>query len=100
MLAAEPTDAFLLFALAKEHETLGELTAATDYYLQCAEHNPDYTGLYYHLAKIYEKLNDLENAIATYKKGMEVAQKTNDRHALSELQQAYWEISDDDDEDF
>ncbi len=96
MLETEPTDAFLLFALAKEYETIGDTSSAHIYYTSCAEHNPDYVGLYYHLGKHYEKKNDLTQAIAIYKKGMEIAKTANDRHAFSELQQAFWEISDED----
>ena len=92
MLAAEPTDAFLLFALAKEHETAGDTNLSLQFYLKCAEYNPDYVGLYYHLGKHYEKIGDFDTAISTYKKGMDVATAANERHALSELQQAHWEI--------
>jgi tetratricopeptide (TPR) repeat protein len=93
MLETEPTDAFLLFALAKEYEGIGDTATAQVYYTTCAEHNPDYVGLYYHLGKHYERLNDLPQAMAFYEKGMDVAKAANDRHAFSELQQAHWEIS-------
>lgn len=97
MLAAEPTDPFLLFALAKEYETRGEMHHALDFYLRCQAHNPDYVGLYYHLGRRYEADGKPEKAIKTYKQGLDVAKKANDRHAFSELQQAYNEISDEDD---
>lgn len=85
MLAAEPTDAFLLFAIAKEHEKAGDDAQALAYYLQCAQHNPDYVGLYYHLGKLYERRNDIDTAVATYTQGIAVAQQAGDRHAASEL---------------
>jgi tetratricopeptide (TPR) repeat protein len=98
LLTTEPTDAFLLFALAKEYETAGDTATALHFYLQCAEHNPSYVGLYYHLGKHYEKAGNTEQAIATYKEGMNVATAANDRHAFGELKQANWELTDDDDD--
>ncbi len=92
-----PNDAFLLFAIAKEYEKLGNETAALKHYQKTVVTSPDYVGTYYHLGKLLEKTGDTEHALATYKAGMAVAQKIGDRHALSELAAAKMEISDEDD---
>jgi hypothetical protein len=97
MLAAEPTDAFLLFAIAKEHETAGDDALALDFYTQCRHHNPEYVGLFYHLAKLYERKNEIDTAIAVYDVGMLVAKAQNNRHALNEMAIARSEWVDDDD---
>jgi tetratricopeptide (TPR) repeat protein len=62
--------------------------------------HPDYVGTYYHLGKLYEKLNNPELAINTYRSGMEIARKSRNFHALGELQGALSFLTDDDDDDF
>ena len=88
MLRLDPTDAFLLFALAKEHENANDDATALSYYLQCGEYNPDYVGLYYHLGKLHERATEYDTAAATYTRGMTVAKAANDRHAHNELAMA------------
>lgn len=97
MLEKNPTDSFLLFAIAKEYEGLGENKAALDFFLNLKKNQPDYVGLYYHLGKLYEKNDVIEKAFFTYKEGMEVAKKAGDQHALSELAGAKLFLGDDDD---
>jgi hypothetical protein len=45
-------------------------------------------GMYYHLAKLYEKLENVDLAIQTYTEGINVAKRLSDFHALSELNSA------------
>lgn len=92
-----PGDAFLLFALAKEYEGMNDKTNALYYYEKLVNEHEDYVGTYYHLGKFWEKEENIEKALAIYQKGMEVAQKQNDRHAYGELATAKMNI---DDEDF
>ena len=98
MLATSPDDSFLLFAIAKEFESLGERDRALEHYLRLRETDPAYVGLYYHLGKLYEKTAQPEQAIAVYRQGIDVAQKAGDRHAWSELSAAKLEIDDSDDD--
>jgi tetratricopeptide (TPR) repeat protein len=97
MLAAEPTDAFLLFAIAKEHEGAGDDVQALAYYEQCRAHNPDYVGLFYHLAKLHERRNDVPTAVAVYDAGILIAKAQNNRHAQNEMAIARSEWVDEDD---
>lgn len=85
LLKGTPTDSFLLFGLAKEYEALGELYLAKEHYLKIVSTSPDYVGVYYHLGKLHESLDEPDDAIQTYIKGMEVAQALGDAHAKSEL---------------
>ena len=50
--------------------------------------DPDYVGLYYHLAHCYVILENNTEALEVYNAGIEIARKLNDHHALSELQNA------------
>jgi tetratricopeptide (TPR) repeat protein len=81
-------DTFLLFAIAKEYEGLNDDGEALHYYQQLLEVDPHYVGVYYHLAKLYERRNLFMQAVETYSSGMEVARKLGDQHALAELSNA------------
>lgn len=93
----QPNDAFTLFALAKEYEKGAQLENALKYYLQLQTINPGYVGLYYHLGKLHELLQQPSEAIAVYRAGMAVAKSAKDNHALAELNGARMQI---DEEDF
>ena len=90
-----PKDAFLNFAIAKEYESAKNDDKALEFYLEIQKNTPDYVGFYYHLGKLYVRQNKIENALQTYKQGMAVANKVNDKHAFSELASANLEIDDD-----
>mgnify|MGYP000184972565 CR=1 FL=1 len=92
-----PNDAFLLFAIAKEYEKLGNETLSLEYYQKTVATTPDYVGTYYHLGKLLQKKGEIQQALDAFKSGIAVAQKIGDRHALSELAAAKLEISDDED---
>ena len=94
-LEQSPNDSFLTFAVAKEYESLQQWEEALAWYLKITEKDPDFVGVYYHLGKLYERLVQPEQAIKTYKAGMEAANKAGDRHAYSELAAAKMEIDDD-----
>ncbi len=95
LFLAQPNDSFVLFALAKEYEKLGQPAQALEYYLKLQQTNPDYLGLYYHLGKLYEILNQTDKAIATYQDGMVRAKAAGDLHTLSELAGAKLNLTDD-----
>ncbi|MGB4398677.1 MAG: tetratricopeptide repeat protein [Daejeonella sp.] len=88
-LANEPHDPFLKYALATEYLNAKDLDTALGYYEDLLANHPEYVGTYYHAGKLYELLNRKDQAIVTYKKGMEVSRKAGDMHALSELQGVY-----------
>ena len=94
LLESSPNDSFVLFAVAKEHENAGDELQALSFYLRLKEADAAYVGLYYHLGKLYERQEDFENAILTYKQGIEVSRKAGDRHAMSELQAALLNLED------
>jgi tetratricopeptide (TPR) repeat protein len=85
MLIESPEDAFLLFALAKEHEKLGDINLALDTYKNLQTINPEYVGLYYHFGKLLEKKEQIEEAVSIFDQGILVAKKQNNQHAWSEL---------------
>jgi tetratricopeptide (TPR) repeat protein len=92
-----PNDAFLLFAIAKEYENINDNENTKQYYERLVAEQEQYVGTYYHLGKFYERQADVVKAIATYKKGMEIAKSQRDNHAFGELNTALMLIDDDDD---
>ena len=88
LLKEDPDNSFILFAIAKEHEGLGEKGTAIKHFLSLIEKDAQYVGTYYHLAQLYEETGDEEAALIIYQKGMAVAQAAKDQHAYSELQNA------------
>lgn len=89
MLAQQPTDSFLNHALALEEIKLGNEATARTLFELILQREPQYIGSYYHLGKLLERQGDETAAIEVFERGMEVAQKLGDQHALNELRGAY-----------
>lgn len=96
LLEANPDDSFALFALAKEYEGMADREQALHYYQRLRQSNPAYVGLYYHLGKLYEQLDRPEDALETYRTGMETARQAGDEHARRELAGAFYEAGGED----
>lgn len=88
-LKSDPADPFLKYAIATEYLSLNDPDSALLYFEDLVKNNEGYTGTYYHLGKLYGKLGRKDDAILTYKKGMNVAGGARDNHALSELRTVY-----------
>ncbi len=98
MLADNAADSFLLYALAQEYIKAGEHQEALQYFDNLLETNPQYTGAYYHLGKLYEAIGDPQKAIDTYKQGMVITQQKAAWHDHNELKGALALLSDDEDD--
>ncbi|HPH86493.1 MAG TPA: hypothetical protein PLC48_13575 [Ferruginibacter sp.] len=81
-------DSFLQHALALEYIKIGEDEQARALFNEILLREPSYIGSYYHLGKLLERVADFDRAIRVYKRGMEEAQKADDRHSYNELQGA------------
>lgn len=84
----DPEDPFTRFALAQEHLKEGNTERALSFFEELVETDPDYVGTYYHLGKLYERLNRPDEALDTYKTGITVAREQGAQKALSELKDA------------
>ena len=91
-LNANPADSFVQHALALEYIKLGNDSEARLLFESVLKREPGYIGSYYHLAKLLERIEQKENAIKVYERGMEEAKKSGDNHSLSELRSAYEEL--------
>lgn len=95
-LKDDPDDSFTNFALALEYVKLNQLQDALDLFVKIKNHNPEYVGVYYHLGKLYEQLEQPDAAAESYKTGIGIAQRLQELHTTNELQQALQELHPDD----
>ena len=88
-------DSFLQHALALEYIKIGNDVEARVLFNDILKREPTYIGSYYHLGKLYERLDDIPKAIRVYERGMEEAKKAGDQHTYNELQAAFEDIEPD-----
>ncbi len=96
MYAQNPADSFVTYALAKEYESADNPVKAEEYFRKILQNNPDYVGMYYHFGKLLWNLHRDDEATHIIDLGITVAEKLGDKHALGELRQLRWEVSDED----
>ena len=80
-----PNDSLSKFVLALELISTNKKNEAQILFENILTKNPDYVGVYYHLAGLYIDLGENNKGINAYKKGIETAKKLGDTHAESEL---------------
>jgi len=93
-LKTSPGDNFLEHALALEYIKAGNDAGARQIFETILQRDPGYTGSYYHLGKLLERIGEKKLAIDWYEKGMAAAKAAGDNHALGELRAAHEELSD------
>jgi len=91
-LLQQPNDSFLQHALALEYIKLGNDEEAKKLFEQILSRDSSYIGSYYHLAKLHERNQQIEEAITVYERGMEEAKRLGEQHAYGELRSAYEEL--------
>lgn len=92
LLQTSPKDNFLRHALALEYIKDNDDNNARILFEEILNESPDYTGSYYHLAKLLERLGENDLAIEWYKKGMIAAKTAGDNRNYNELQSAYEDL--------
>lgn len=83
-----PGDSFSKFALALEFRKEGEFKKARILFEDILSNDPDYVGVYYHLGKLYEATDRLDDAKELYEKGITVADEQNETRTEKELNEA------------
>jgi Tfp pilus assembly protein PilF len=87
-----PGDSFSKFALALEFQKEGEFKNARILFEDILSSDPDYVGVYYHLGKLYETLDRLNDAKELYEKGINVAGKQKETRTKKELNEALQQL--------
>lgn len=98
MLAEDPQDPFLRYAIALEHKRDGHMEVAIDELEALLRDDPSYIACYYQLALLQAELGRTEQAIQTCKQGMVRSQEAADLKARTELAQLQQALEGDDDE--
>jgi Tfp pilus assembly protein PilF len=93
MLSANPGDSFLQHALALEYIKINEDERAKELFENLLRRDENYVGSYYHLGKLLERKDYMEEAKGVYEKGMQKAKEAGDMHTYNELQMAYEDLA-------
>lgn len=87
-----PGDSFSKFALALEFRKEGEFKNARILFEDILSSDPDYVGVYYHLGKLYEALDRLNDAKLLYHKGIQIADEQQKARTKKELKEALQQL--------
>ena len=85
LLASDPRDPFVLYALAQEHAKGGDITRSVEYFDRCLAADPAYCYAYFHKARVLHEAGRTPEAVGTLREGAAAAKKAGDAHALSEI---------------
>ena len=88
MLEENPGDTFLQYAAALELKKSGELSEAVKFMEDILATDSKYPAAYYQLGKLYEDIEERENAAEIYKQGQALAKEQEDPKAATELGEA------------
>jgi Tfp pilus assembly protein PilF len=91
-LETAPDDSFLNHAMALELVKQGKDTEARKIFERILEKDENYIGSYYHLCQLLQRLDQKEEAVKCYEKGMLKAKEAGDNHAYNELLSAYEDL--------
>ena len=86
ILKDNPNDAFARYALGLEYSGCGETEPALAEFAKLLEAHPDYTNGYFMAAQALARAERADEARVMLQKGIESARRTNNRHALSEME--------------
>lgn len=87
-LKKNPNDSFSKFALALELLKRDQVTKAVVLFESILEQDPDYLGVYYHLGKLYQKMSQYQKAGELFNRGIDLAEKQQNKRTKSELAEA------------
>jgi Tfp pilus assembly protein PilF len=88
MVVQSPADSRLRFMLCMELMNTGDAAAAVLEFDELVRLDADYVAGYFQAGRTSETLGNVDAARAYYKRGLEAARRTGDKHAESELSDA------------
>src|ERR1700721_582229 len=86
ILQLDPTNTFARYGLAMEHNAHGPPDLALTEFPPPIPHNPDYVPAYQMSAQTLIKLGRTAEALTRLHEGIAVANRTNNQHALAEME--------------
>ena len=94
MLAQEPNDEFLQYALAMEYMSVSDWKQAIAILEKIVASNSSYLAAYYQLGKCFEAEGNTEQALKTYQAGVTVAEAQKNTKTANELKEAIFLLED------
>ena len=88
MERVSPGDPFLIYALAMEYVSQGNMTESRRYFDRLVTDHPDYVATYYQYGKLEEEAGHTAIAANLYRTGIEKAKAARDRKTEGELRAA------------
>jgi tetratricopeptide (TPR) repeat protein len=88
MVSQDPSNSFARYGLAMELANSGELEQGVAEFRALLKHDENYAAAYFHFGQALEKLGDIEQARATYERGIEVTTRKGDLHTRAEIEAA------------
>jgi tetratricopeptide (TPR) repeat protein len=85
LLQADPGDVFLKYALAKELVSEGDVPAALAAFDRVIAEHPEYVPAYFQKGQTLAAEGETESAREVLTRGVEVARRVGDAHALGEM---------------
>jgi tetratricopeptide (TPR) repeat protein len=92
ILEHNPNDAFARYGLALEYSNAGQTETALAEFQKLLEVHPDYTAGYFMAAQTLARANRVDEAKKMLEDGIASARRTNNQHALSEMQEMLAEL--------
>jgi predicted Zn-dependent protease len=92
ILEQNPADAFARYGLAMEQANQGRIEPALAEFDRLLSTHPDYTAGYFMAAQTLVKAGRADEAKARLEQGVASAQRTGNRHALSEMEALLMEL--------
>ena len=86
ILALDPKNSFARYGIAMELVNRGETEAALEEYSTLLANDPDYTAGYFMSAQTLSAAGKTAEAIERLKAGISSAARSDNRHAISEMQ--------------
>ena len=93
ILQLDSANAFARYGLAMEHIAQGQPQAALAEFATCIAHNPDYVPAYQMSAQTLVTLGRTDEALERLHTGIAVANRTNNQHALAEMEAMREEVA-------
>jgi tetratricopeptide (TPR) repeat protein len=86
ILKENPSDSFARYALGLEYSGSGDTDGALAEFAKLLAVHPDYTNGYFMSAQALARAERIDEARVMLQKGIESARRSNNRHALSEME--------------
>ena len=93
LLDKNPANSFVLYGIAMEYRSRGELERASEYFEELLNEFPRYRAAFLQQGLTLVDLGEAERARRAYEKGIRVCEEAGDTHAVCELREALERLS-------